>query len=125
MIIQGRVNRRKVNLLGSDVLRYEVIKIEKAQKRAEAVKNIAMCRLWIEQHEAIRALAEDLIRSCGLGARDALHLAAAAMGKAERFLTCDQGIVRKTKRINAVLARLNQKLAIENPVIFLQTFKEA
>lgn len=121
--IQVVAHRKEVEFLGSDILRYEITRIENAHKREEANRYIVLCHFFVEEHEAIRALAEDLARTCKLDSRDALHLAAAIIGKAEHFLTCDADVAKKAKCVNTLLKKLNQKIIIENPVTFLQTFK--
>ncbi|MBI1883789.1 MAG: hypothetical protein HYS08_06245 [Chlamydiae bacterium] len=114
----------KMKLLGSDMLRYEVTQISNVHKREEVRRYLRGCDSFVEQHVVVLALAQELEMLCGVGGRDAIHLSSAVIGNAEVFLTCDMDIVKKRRRINLVLKKLNRILDIENPVGFRDSFKE-
>lgn len=122
--IQKLVHKEKIKLLGSDILRYEITKIVNVHKREEANNNLALCDFFVEEHEAILSLAEDLERSCKLGGRDALHIASATLGNAGYFITCDTELIQKMGCVNSVLKKLNREIIINNPLAFLRFFKE-
>ena len=118
----SRENR--ISLLGSDMLRYEVSQILNVHKKEEARRYIGFCSSFVEEHEVILVLAQELERLCRVGGRDAIHLSSAVMGNAKGFLTCDIGIVKKERSVNRVLRKFNRTLAIDNPVGFWSSFKE-
>jgi hypothetical protein len=68
--------------------------------RKEEIRRLSsVCAARIGPDEEIRALAKELEKKTGLGAKDALHLAAAKHGGAERFVTCDDNILSKKVKI--------------------------
>jgi predicted nucleic acid-binding protein len=58
-----------------------------------------------------------------LGVHDALHLASAAVGRADYFLTCDDRLVHQAEEIQEMLARRGLPLRVMNPTGFLPLVK--
>ena len=69
-------------------------------ERKYAVLRLAtLCQIRIGPEEDIRQLAHSFQQQAGLTAKDALHLACAAFGNANSFLTCDDDLIRKAKSL--------------------------
>ncbi len=75
--------------------------VEKCLRLAE--QRVALC-------ESIKTRASALGRA-GIGALDALHVACAEAASAERFLTCDDRVIR----------RYSGRMTVQNPVTFTTT----
>jgi predicted nucleic acid-binding protein len=58
-----------------------------------------------------------------LGVHDALHLASAAVSRADYFLTCDDRLVHQAEEIQEMLARRGLPLRVMNPTGFLPLVK--
>ena len=65
-----------------------------------------MCRVDVAPTEEVRTLAKT-IEAAGLSAKDSVHVAAASWAKAEVFLTCDDGIIRKAGRLPIAIVVMN------------------
>ena len=57
---------------------------------------------------------------CGLNSLDALHSAAACLGKASFLLTCDDEILENANCIETLAAKKGYKLKVRNPIDYLQ-----
>ena len=75
-------------------------------RKVEILRLSAICRVRVGPDEAVQASAMGLAAS-GLGAKDAVHLAAASFAGAAAFITCDDEIVRKTKALSLEIEVIN------------------
>ena len=81
-------------------------------RRLEVLQIAAICRIQIGPAEYIRKMAIDFQRKSALSAKDAVHLACAMASQAEWFLTCDDDLIRKGRRL-----KLDIKIA--NPTEYI------
>jgi predicted nucleic acid-binding protein len=67
------------------------------------------------------AAADEIIQNFKLAPRDALHAASAALGNAQYFLSCDDGISRrfKTKALSVNIGTEARMLEVMNPIVFV------
>ena len=67
------------------------------------------------------AVANEIIRNFELAPRDALHAASSALGKAQYFLSCDDGITRRfrTRPLSVNIGTETRTLKIMNPAVFI------
>lgn len=70
----------------------------------------------------VKKLAENIIKVVKIPAYDSLHLAFAAYGQADLFLTCDDDILRKSSAIEELLKSDNLALVVLNPIQFIQNY---
>lgn len=115
LVIQNLIKDNKIDLLWSFILDYE-----NSANPDECIKeDIFRWRLISNYHinldEIILAKSIDLIQT-GLLKKDALHVACAAIAKADFFLTVDKGILKK--------ASLIKDLKIVNPIEFISILEE-
>jgi hypothetical protein len=83
-------------------------------ERKYAVLRLAiLCQVRVGPEEDIRNLALSFQQHTGLAAKDALHLACAAFGGADIFLTCDDDLIRKVKP-------LHLKFIVMNPIDYIR-----
>jgi predicted nucleic acid-binding protein len=66
-------------------------------------------------------IANEIIRNFKLSPRDALHAASALLGEARHFLSCDDGVTRRFKKIPLSVNIQNQHRTLEvmNPEDFI------
>ena len=114
------IEKGQVSILGSDFLDLEISMIENPYKRAEAAENLKIRSQCIRESEDVLALGEKLESSCKLGGRDALHIASAVLGHAKMFVTCDDRLIKKSKRINKTLHVEGKKISIINQLYLVK-----
>lgn len=92
--ILEKVEQGEIELLKSEILEFEI-----GQTKDEDLKNkvetyLEVCAHAIRADERQLELAQRLENECGFKGRDALHLAAACIGKAIFCVTCDDRMFR-------------------------------
>ncbi len=65
-------------------------------RKAEVIKLSELCRIRIGPSERVKNTALALQGKCKLSAKDALHVACAALSSIKFFLTCDDRVVKRT-----------------------------
>jgi predicted nucleic acid-binding protein len=118
--ILAEVVAGNVTCIGSDILDIEVKNTPDEVKRLRLLNLTGYCSEKVIMDEAIRKLGNELENRARLKPRDALHIASAARGLADYFLTCDDKIVKRAKDIQGFLAARGVKLQILNPMDFLK-----
>jgi predicted nucleic acid-binding protein len=108
-------------IVSSDYVKYEIKRICGELKR----KNIsgfeeALCQVNITSSKKLIDLANNFISECNLSALDALHTAAACIGKADYLLTCDDEITNKFSCIDESASFKGYKLKVRNPIKYLE-----
>jgi hypothetical protein len=82
-------------------------------RQQEAVRLAGLCKVRIGPDEAIYDLATKFQQKANLSAKDAIHVACAAHSAAVAFISCDDSLIRRARR-------LNLPLKIANPVDFVR-----
>ena len=82
-------------------------------RQQEAFRLAAICKVRIGPDEEIRQLARSFQSRANLSAKDAIHFACAVRVKAVAFLTCDDNLIKRAKR-------LGQAIIIVNPVDYIR-----
>lgn len=100
-------------LLTSDVAETEISKIPAADKRQKVQLLFTLLHPVIAVDENIEKRAIEL-EKIGFKSFDALHVACAEKGKADIFLTTDDGLLKKAFQYKG-----NLKIQVANPVIWL------
>jgi len=127
LTIIAAVKTGKLELLGSDILAFEVAQILSEDKRAKVEKAVTMCGQHVDQSDEILSLGKIIENRCGIRARDALHVASAILGVARYFLSCDQRITeRKRARCYRRLAPTGNQayFSAMNPTMFVRKLEK-
>lgn len=105
-----------LRLIGSDILLVEVAQTE-LTKRVKIEALLRLCESFIPQTDEALKLAKAIRGRCRIAPRDALHLAAAQVGQARFFLSCDDALIRKTACVSKFVT-----IKVLNPVEFVQQY---
>jgi predicted nucleic acid-binding protein len=114
LIILSNISVQKWELVGSDIVDFEVSKIKDGE-RAKKVKIITQKILKKQKLTADIIQRAKSIEQKGLKPLDAMHIASAEVIQAEYFLTTDDDIVRKCQNHPEIF----KKIKIRNPIVFL------
>ena len=121
------VQAKKLTLLGSDILDFEVHNILSEEKRAKVKDYLGMCNQHIESSEEVVNLGKRIQSDCHIRARDALHIASAIIGQARYFLSCDKKVTEmKQARCYRRLAKpyRTEYFSAMNPILFVEKLKK-
>jgi predicted nucleic acid-binding protein len=108
-----RAERNEVQLVWSFMHEDETLLCPFPERKYEALRLATLYTIRVGPEDAIPSLAQSLQTQGGLSAKDAIHLACASFSKAGFFLTCDDTLVKRTKR-------LNLEIAVMNPVDYMR-----
>ncbi len=87
-----------LELVSSDVLLFETRQNPQSERREYALAVLEQAKTFVETDEVIRQRGVELERQ-GLGALDALHLAAAEAGGADYFCTTDDKLLKRGRTL--------------------------
>ena len=109
LFIQEEIKLGHIDLIWSHINESENSDNQFDERRKSISRWKQFARIKVIETENLLENAENLLKF-GLRAKDALHIASAIEGKAQFFLTTDDGILRKLTNFSGVL--------IANPVDF-------
>jgi len=115
--------RGEIELVGSEVLTFEMSRIQDSERRMRAGSYLALCAGQVMATEEQLRLAQGLERRCGLKARDALHLAAACYGRAAYCVTCDDKALRRAVCGQKITEQYGTKVILIGPQQLLDALK--
>jgi predicted nucleic acid-binding protein len=115
LAILASVQAGDVRLLSSEVLEFEIGRIPDEQRRSEAnaVLELARERLTISDESQAHA---EALEAQGIGAIDALHLAAASSASADYFATCDDRLLKKAQQLQGLVCKVVSALGLVSEV---------
>lgn len=116
-----RAEEGRIVCLSSKLIMLELSKMPPS-KWQEVKKFIQLIGDVIHYCDSVKKLAEKIIKVVKIPDYDALHLAFAAHGQADLFLTCDDDILRKSASIEELLKSDDLALVILNPIQFIQNY---
>jgi predicted nucleic acid-binding protein len=87
------------------------------ERKIEVLRLSALCEVRIGPRSDIRTLAKNFQEKAALSSKDSLHLACAHHALCTVFLTCDEELIKRAKR-------LNLPIRIMNPVDYIREFEE-
>ena len=122
LLILELVKQKKVNCFGSDILRLEISR-GPIQKRLQIQSLLELCSRHVSETNELKSLAMQISEEGRIHGRDALHIASACIGKAEYFITCDDILVKKNRRIENMVKRLGYNIKIISPLYFIEEIK--
>ena len=108
--------------LNSDILQLEVQRNPSTSGRERIEDFLTHCAEVVSQTDEVFHVAQELQRLT-LRVHDALHLACAAVGRADYFLTCDDRVVRRAGEIQVMLAGCGIAITVLNPIAFTGSLK--
>ena len=82
-------------------------------RQQEALRLSTLCKVRIGPEAEIYTLAHEFQNKANLDAKDAIHLACAVFMQASAFITCDDSLIKRARRLN-----LSIKFA--NPVDYIR-----
>ncbi|MDP2364895.1 MAG: PIN domain-containing protein [Ignavibacteria bacterium] len=100
--ILSYIESNKIELVNSDILKYEVENIPNSIRRNNSTSILELAKSYIKVNAKIQKRAEVLV-SFGIMSLDALHLASAEYSEADYFCTCDDKLVNKARKIDLTI----------------------
>ncbi len=96
--ILSYVEHKKVTLISSDALVYEIENIPSALRRYNSKSILNLANIYVKVNAKIEKRAVQLV-AFGIMPLDALHLSMAESSNADYFCTCDDKLISKTKKL--------------------------
>lgn len=97
LVILAMCESNQVTLISSDVLQFEIGRIPDQSRKEESLEILKIAKKKVGLTQDIELLARRL-QASGVQPLDALHLAAAALSKADYFCTCDDKFLKKARK---------------------------
>jgi predicted nucleic acid-binding protein len=119
--ILEKIEAKEAAFISSEILIFEVQRTISPAKRAKLSIYLGLHQGYQATTSATFAVANEIIRNFKLAPRDALHAASAALGTANYFLSCDDGITRrfKTRPLSVNIGTEARTLEVMNPAVFI------
>ena len=95
------VESGRLELLSSEVLRFEIDRIPNQYRKVQATEMLKLATHVIELNDEIEAQADSFVNT-GVKPLDALHLASASWAKADYFCTCDDKLLKTCNNLNSL-----------------------
>jgi predicted nucleic acid-binding protein len=113
--------RGEIEIVSSDYVKFEIEHIQDSLKR-KAVRGFEkiLCKVNVTSSKRLLALSREFIFKCKMGSLDALHVAAACIGKANFLLTCDDKILDSAACIEALALEKGYRLKVGSPISYLK-----
>jgi hypothetical protein len=109
----------KVNMviISSDYVKFEIERIQDLSKRKD-IRGFErlLSKTNVSSSKRLVILAHRFVTQCHIGSLDALHLAAACLGKADFLLTCDDEMVDEAGCIEKIAEKEGYRLKVRNPI---------
>jgi predicted nucleic acid-binding protein len=111
----------KIEIVSSDYVKFEIEHITDPLKRKD-IRGFerTLSKANVVTSRQLTALAKTFASKFSISSLDALHLAAACIGKADFLLTCDDEIFDNAVCIEALAAEKGYRLKVRNPIDYLQ-----
>ncbi|MFH1943572.1 MAG: hypothetical protein ABIL68_15840 [bacterium] len=122
LLILELVKQKKVDCLGSDILRLEISR-GPIPKRLQMQSLLELCSKHMSETNMLKHLAQQISEESQIQGRDALHIASACIGKAEYFITCDDILIKKHRKIESMVKRLGYNIKIISVLYFIEEVK--
>lgn len=116
-IIFQTAEDNEIDLIWSFMHEDEITVCPFPERKIEVYKLSTICKKLVKPSKAILDLAQSLQNQIKLSSKDALHLACAMNIKAGFFLTCDDIIIKRSKK-------LDTKIKILNPLDYVKRIKQ-
>lgn len=124
-IISG-IKTGQLTLLSSDILVFEVNNIFSLDRRTKVRDYLDLCAVHLDHSEDILNLGKRVHNECQIRARDALHIAAAILGGARYFLSCDKQVIKEKSSVcyqQIAQSYRRGPFTVMNPAVFVEKMK--
>ncbi len=111
--IFARVERNEIRLVWSFMHEDENMLCPFMERKLEVYRLSILCEIKVRPSKEIYNLAKDFQQKAKLSSKDAIHLACAYHTKCNFFLTCDEELIKRAKR-------LNLDIRVMNPVDYIR-----
>ena len=102
-----RAGQKTIQLIWSFMHEDETMLCPFPARKHEALRLATLCRVRVSPENEIYMLAQSFQEKAGLSAKDAVHLACAVYVKAGFFLTCDDQLIKRVRRLGLAMAVMN------------------
>ena len=109
------VESGSLELLSSAALQFEIDRTPDADRKANSREILELASQTVELVDAIELHADSLIKA-GIKPMDALHLASATWAKADFFCTCDDKLLKKSKKMKGLSIEMVTPLQLVSEV---------
>ncbi|MBI5894166.1 MAG: hypothetical protein HZB79_11105 [Deltaproteobacteria bacterium] len=114
--IFARTERKEVKLVWSFMHEDENILCPIMERKMEVFRLSSLCKARVGTEKEIHYLAKEFQQKAKLSSKDAIHMACACYAKARFFLTCDDELIKRAKR-------LNLEMKVINPIEYIREVK--
>lgn len=108
-----KAEKKVVRLVWSFMHEDENILCPFMERKVEVYRLSILCKIRIGLNKEIYRFAKDFQQKAKLSSKDAIHLACAFYAKCGFFLTCDDRLIKRAKR-------LNLEIRVMNPVEYIR-----
>jgi len=111
--IFAKAERKEIKLVWSFIHEDENILCPFVDRKLEVSRISVLCAIKIGPNKEIYHLAKNFQQKAKLSSKDAIHLACAHFVESRYFLTCDDRLIKRVKK-------LNLEMKIMNPVEYIR-----
>jgi predicted nucleic acid-binding protein len=111
--IFARAERREIELIWSFMHEDENILCPFMERKIEVSRLSSLCKTRLSPNKEIYRLAKEFQHKARLSSKDAVHLASAHYSECGFFLTCDNELIKRSKR-------LKLEMQVMNPVDYVR-----
>lgn len=122
LIILELIKQERLDCLSSDILRLEISR-SSIMRRIHMQSLIKISSKHVSETSKLKGIAKQIGKESEVEGRDALHIASACLGEAEYFITCDDDLSKKHRKIEKITKKLGYKIKIINPLYFIEEVK--
>lgn len=97
--ILSLVEAHKINLISSEILLFEINRNSNQIRKEYALEVVAKAKDYVGMNPKIEKRSRELVE-LGIHFLDAVHLASAENARVDYFCTCDDGFLKKAKKIS-------------------------
>ena len=109
--ILSLVETGKVNLVSSEILLFEINRNSNQIRKEYALEVISKAKEFMSMNPKIEKRSRELV-DLGIHFLDAVHLASAEDAHVDYFCTCDDGFLKKTKKISGLKVKVVSPLEL-------------
>ena len=105
--IFSNAERGEIRMVWSFMHEDETILCPFPDRKIEVSRLASLCKIRLGPEDEIVRVAKSFQKKATLAPKDAIHLACASYCNAKFFLTCDEDLIKKSKRLKLGLTVLN------------------
>jgi predicted nucleic acid-binding protein len=105
--IFNKAENNNIKLIWSFMHQDESLICPYSERKFEALRLSLLCKIRVGPDEKIKNMALKFEQNARLSSKDAIHLACAEYVKSDYFLTCDDDLIKRAKRLELNVFVLN------------------